>query len=140
MSLPLPAGHVLVRLHGGAEAVAAAVLDALEVSLPTHTGRGHTLTGNVWEDPPTVRDSRNAPELGPPQVWSQTFDPRSAQVDQEPIVLAEGITADVLGTPDAVYAVVRVLGELFHAEEQGMVRRGPEIELRLRLGPPGPGG
>ncbi|MER6398574.1 hypothetical protein ABT263_21345 [Kitasatospora sp. NPDC001603] len=141
MGMPLPAGHVLVRLHDGPREVAVAVLDALEISFPTHTGRGESHQANVWEDPPIMRPgtTAGAADSELPAVWSQTFDPVSARADQGPITLPGGITADVLGAPDVAFSVVRVLGELFHAEEEGMIRRGPEVEIQLRLGPRGTG-
>ncbi|MGK4585471.1 hypothetical protein [Kitasatospora sp. HPMI-4] len=149
MSLPLFSGHVLVCLQGGAESAVGAVFDVLEQAFPTHTGRGRNRVSNVWEAPPCLtpegtwtvtgsglQDSRGIPGSGPAVVSSQAFDTRDSTEQRNPVSSADGITADLLGAPDDVETMVRVLAELFRAGEQSREEQGPYVEVRLRLGSP----
>ncbi|MGW3044006.1 hypothetical protein ACWC9T_29080 [Kitasatospora sp. NPDC001159] len=148
VGLPLFAGHVLVRLHDGAPELAEALLNALEVSFPTHTGRGQTHPCNVWEDPPTMTpegtrtavvsgptSSWVAPGNGPAVIFSQAFDIIGKHVGPNPAPLMGGITADLLGTPKDVETIASVLAELFQVREEARQVQGPHILARLRLEP-----
>ncbi|MFG2844128.1 hypothetical protein ACGF12_13295 [Kitasatospora sp. NPDC048296] len=145
--MPLSAGHVLVRLHDGAREVAEAVLDLLEGVFPTHTGRGLTRIGNVWDSPPTltpegiwtVAESRPdgvsaIPVPGPAVSASQAFDVHSLTPLEGRTVLPGEITAELLGTPADVEAMLRTIGDLCSACEEGRERQGPQLAVRLRLG------
>jgi hypothetical protein len=131
MTTPLTAGQVTVQLEGGTAADAQAVLDALELAFPTHTGRGHSHVANVWEDPPTE------PASHPPERWSQTFRSGIGWTWEHPVSLAGGITAKVTGPRAAVDEMIRILDTLFHAVEEDRDEHGPGAAVRLRLGPVG---
>jgi hypothetical protein len=149
MSLPLAYGQVLVRLHGGDREAADAVLDVLEDCFPHHAGRGRSLAGNVWEAPPSLTAEHTwavagpgagrtgvPPPPGPPTTTAQTFDVQSAPVRQvRPVTLAGEITADLLGSPGDVDRLVRVLTGLLQVQRGARRDQGPQLELRLRLGP-----
>ncbi|MFI2612626.1 hypothetical protein [Kitasatospora sp. NPDC018619] len=165
MGLPLAAGHVLVRLGEGPQEAAEAVLDALEAVFPTHTGRGLTRIGNVWEDPPTVTSegvravaepritrSPPAPAPGPSVRLSESFDARSfgaesyeaesyeahrAGVPEPPVTLAGALAAELLGGPEDVRRVARALAGLCRTQEEDREERGPQLVVRLRLEPRG---
>ncbi|MCC9305772.1 hypothetical protein LN042_01385 [Kitasatospora sp. RB6PN24] len=148
MSLPLAAGHVLVRIGDGDQRSADAVLDALEGAFPTHTGRGHARIGNAWEDPPTVTPqgtrsvagpaadgASTVPSAPPGMSSSQAFDVRTAAQRRRPVPLPGEATADVLGLVADVGALTHTLGELFRVQESGRDEQGPNLSLRLRIGP-----
>lgn len=128
MTTPVSAGHVMVQLEGGTKTDAGAVLGALELSFPTHTGRGHSRVANVWEDPPTE------PGSNPPERWSQTFQTGIGWTWRHPVTLAGEITAEIRGQPPAVGEMIRVLDTLFHAVEEERNEYGAEVAARLRLG------
>ncbi|MGW3230773.1 hypothetical protein [Kitasatospora sp. NPDC001095] len=148
MGLPLAAGHVLVRLGEGPQDAAEAVLDALEAAFPTHTGRGRTLIGNAWEDPPTVTSegvrvvaeprihrTPTTPGPSPPASLSQSFDAHRAGSPGPPVALSGGLAADLLGGPEDVERVLRALTALCGTREEGRERQGPQLAVRLRLDP-----
>ncbi|MET8542437.1 hypothetical protein ABZW03_17550 [Kitasatospora sp. NPDC004799] len=162
MGLPLAAGHVLVRLQlgEGPQHAAEAVLDALEAAFPTHTGRGRTMLGNVWEDPATVtsegvrvvaepRISRTpaAPAPSPSASLSQSFDARSSDPRSSddhrtaapvpPAVPPGGLVGLLLGAPQDVERVLRALAGLCRVHEEGREQQGPQLAVRLRLDRPG---
>ncbi|MFE9426403.1 hypothetical protein ACFYNO_25975 [Kitasatospora sp. NPDC006697] len=140
MGLPLPAGSVLLRLSAGPPEAVAAVFDALERVFPSHTGRGRSLAGNAWEDPPvlttehrwTVADG-DAPGDAPAVTWSQAFDTLGSRLPASPLDLDAAVTVSVLGTPEDVERLLHVLAELVTAEERGREEAGPLVEVRLRL-------
>ncbi|MGW1178649.1 hypothetical protein ACWD4P_33590 [Kitasatospora sp. NPDC002543] len=150
MGLPLAAGHVLVRLGDGPRESAEAVLDALEAVFPTHTGRGRTLIGNVWEDPATVT-SEGTRVVAEPRIHrapagaaptpsashSQSFDAHAAGSPGPPVALPGGITADLLGRPEDVERVLRALAGLCRTRERSRTDQGPQLAVRLRLGQQG---
>ncbi|MFH9347914.1 hypothetical protein [Kitasatospora sp. NPDC017646] len=148
MGLPLLAGHVLVRLTDGAPEVSEAVLDALEAAFPTHTGRGRTRIGNVWDVPPTLtpegtwtvaeagpEGTEAIPVPGPAVSASQSFDVESAAAPppRRPALTGEA-TAELLGAPEHVGTMLRALAALCRVEEQGREEQGPQLAVRLRLG------
>ncbi|MFJ6619706.1 hypothetical protein ACIQOW_19285 [Kitasatospora sp. NPDC091335] len=150
MGLPLAAGHVLVRLGDGPQESAEAVLDALEAAFPTHTGRGRTRIGNVWEDPATVTSegtrvvarpritrTPTGPAPIPSTSLSQSFDAHRAGSSGPPVTLAGEVAADLLGRPEDVERVLRVLSGLCRTRERGRAEQGPQLAVRLRLGAPG---
>ncbi|MFH8386682.1 hypothetical protein ACH4E7_38120 [Kitasatospora sp. NPDC018058] len=146
--MPLSAGHVLVRLGDGAQEVADAVLDVLEGVFETHTGRGRTRIGDVWDVPPTltsegtwtVAESQPGgasaiPAPGPSVSSSQAFNVRSSTPPPEKrIVLPGEITAELLGAPEDVRTMVRTISGLCSAREEGQEEQGPQLAVRLRLG------
>ncbi|MGA5822840.1 hypothetical protein ACPC54_33885 [Kitasatospora sp. NPDC094028] len=138
MNVPLAAGHVLVRLTGGGPAAADAVLDRLEAVFPTHTGRGRTRRGNPWDDPPTLTSEGtwtvNAPGPGPPPAVSQTFDVSAAVPSGQGFAPAGGITANLLGAPEDVEAVLGALAGFGPLHEEGRDHQGPLLAVRVRLG------
>ncbi|MFE5586609.1 hypothetical protein [Kitasatospora sp. NPDC056531] len=145
--MPLSAGHVLVRLDDGAREVANAVLDLLEGVFPTHTGRGLTRIGNVWDAPPTLTSEGTwtvavshpggasaIPVPGPAVSTSQAFDVHSFTPLEGQTVLPGEITAELLGAPADVEAMLRTITGLCSAREEGRERQGPQLAVRLRLG------
>ncbi|MEU6972330.1 hypothetical protein AB0A71_32355 [Kitasatospora aureofaciens] len=152
MGLPLLAGHVLVRLTDGAPEVAGAVLDALETAFPTHTGRGRTRIGNVWDVPPTLTSestwtvaeagpegTRTIPGPGPAVSTSQAFDVQSPAPPPGPPALTGEATAELLGAPEHVETMLRALSALCPVDEEGREEQGPQLAVRLRLGCAAPG-
>ncbi|MFD8706808.1 hypothetical protein ACFV1W_30105 [Kitasatospora sp. NPDC059648] len=152
MGLPLLAGHVLVRFTDGPPEVAEAVLDALEAAFPTHTGRGRTRIGNVWDVPPTLTSegtwtvaeagpggTEAIPVPGPAVSTSQAFDVQSPAPPQRPPALTGGATAELLGTPEHVDTMLRALAALCRVDEQGREEQGPQLAVRLRIGRPAGG-
>ncbi|WP_316527454.1 hypothetical protein [Kitasatospora brasiliensis] len=150
MGLPLAAGHVLVRLGEGPREAADAVLDALEAAFPTHTGRGRTLIGNVWEDPATVTSegirvvaepritrAPTGPAPSPSVSSSQAFDAHRPGAPGPPLVLPGGLAAELLGGPEDVERVLGALAARCPTHEVGRERRGPQLAVRLRLGSAG---
>ncbi|WP_030230987.1 hypothetical protein [Streptomyces sp. NRRL S-350] len=165
MGMPLAAGHVLVRVAADPQEAAEAVLDALEAAFPTHTGRGRTRIGNVWEDPPTLTSegtrvvaeprpgSGGAPTTapgpsrgpsarppagaGPSASLSQTFDAHSEAAPGRPVALAADVGAEVLGRPEDVERVLRALSGRCRAHQVHREEHGPQLAVRLRLGPHG---
>ncbi|MFJ8623822.1 hypothetical protein ACIRD3_13385 [Kitasatospora sp. NPDC093550] len=148
MGLPLAAGHVLVRLGDGPQEAAEAVLDALEAAFPTHTGRGRTRIGNVWEDPSTVTPEGtwvvaeaqpDGPEAitapGPSVGLSQTFDAHGAGAPGQPTALAGEVGAELLGRSEDVARILHALAGLGLVVEEGREEQGPQLAVRLRLGP-----
>ncbi|MFI9363054.1 hypothetical protein ACIG5E_18665 [Kitasatospora sp. NPDC053057] len=147
MGLPLAAGHVLVRLTDGAPEVAEAILDALEAAFPTHTGRGRTRIGNVWDVPPTLTSEGTwtvaeagpegtsaIPVPGPAVSSSQAFDVQSpAPPRQRPALTGEAM-AELLGAPEHVETMLRVLAALCRVDEEDREEQGPQLAVRLRLG------
>ncbi|MGW2371075.1 MULTISPECIES: hypothetical protein [Kitasatospora] len=146
MGLPLVPGHVLVRLTDGAPQDADAVLDALEVAFPTHTGRGRTRIGNVWDVPPTLTsegswtvaeagpDGTSAiPVPGPAVSTSQAFDVQSPAPPPDRPALTGEATAELLGAPEHVETMLRALTALCRVDEENREEQGPQLAVRLRL-------
>ncbi|MFE7528776.1 hypothetical protein ACFU7Y_24105 [Kitasatospora sp. NPDC057542] len=146
MGLPLAAGHVLVRLGAGPQESAEAVLDALEAAFPTHTGRGRTRIGNVWEDPATVTSegvrvvavpepegATAGPAPSPSVRLSQAFDAHAAGRPGPPAALAGPLAADLLGGPGDVERVLSALAGFCRTHEEGREEQGPLLAVRLRL-------
>ncbi|MFJ6384052.1 hypothetical protein ACIQI7_29115 [Kitasatospora sp. NPDC092039] len=147
MGLPLAAGHVLVTLGEGPRKSAEAVLDALEAAFPTHTGRGRTMLGNVWEDPaaltsegvrvvaePRITRAPARPAPSPSVRLSQSFDAHRAGSPGPPVTLPGELAADLLGGPAEVERVRDALAGLCRTHEEGRETRGPQLAVRLRLG------
>ncbi|MFG3224582.1 hypothetical protein ACGF07_07370 [Kitasatospora sp. NPDC048194] len=150
MGLPLSVGHVLVRLEDGEPGAADAVLDLLEALFPTHTGRGLTRIGNVWEDPPTLTSESTwtvaeprlggaspGPGPGPAVSASQAFDVHHGTPPGRGAGPAGGVTAELLGAPEDVEVMLRTLTGCCSAQEEGRRQEGPQLVVRLRLGPAG---
>lgn len=146
MGLPLPPGHVLVRLWDTTGEGADTVLDGLEGCLPNHTGRGRNRIGNAWEDPPSVTAEGTwavarpehgdwvTPADGPAVVTSQAFDVAGPRAPGAPPGLDGVVGAELYGAPKDVDTMLGVLGGLFTTEERAREAVGPLVRTRLSIG------